>query len=87
MEGFADMMNKKAKELGCTNTHFVTPNGLDSADKEGVHETTARDLALIMRYAIKNKTFLYITRTVIILFLIFPETGSFLCTIQTPFLI
>ncbi len=63
VEGFADMMNEKAKELGCTNTHFVTPNGLDSADKEGVHETTARDLALIMRYAIKNKTFLYITRT------------------------
>ena len=32
VEGFAKMMNAKAKEIGCTNTHFVTPNGLDSAD-------------------------------------------------------
>ena len=31
VEGFAKMMNAKAKEIGCTNTHFVTPNGLDSA--------------------------------------------------------
>ena len=63
VEGFAKMMNEKAREIGCTNTHFVTPNGLDGADAGGVHETTARDLALIMRYAIKNKTFLHITQT------------------------
>ena len=53
----------KAKELGCTNTHFVTPNGLDSADAGGIHQTTARDLALIMSYAVKNKAFLHITQT------------------------
>ena len=63
VEGFAHMMNEKAKEIGCTSTHFVTPNGLDGADAGGVHETTARDLALIMSYAIKNKTFLHITQT------------------------
>ena len=53
------MMNAKAKEIGCTNTHFVTPNGLDSADA-GIHQTIARDLALIMSYAVKNKAFLHI---------------------------
>lgn len=63
VEGFARMMNEKAKEIGCTSTHFVTPNGLDGADAGGVHETTARDLALIMSYAIKSKTFLHITQT------------------------
>ena len=63
VEGFAKMMNAKAKEIGCTNTHFVTPNGLDSADAGGIHQTTARDLALIMSYAVKNKAFLHITQT------------------------
>lgn len=63
VENFAAMMNKKAEELGCTDTHFVTPNGLDSADSGGVHHTTARDLALIMRYAIRSSTFLKITQT------------------------
>lgn len=61
--GFAKMMNDKAKEIGCTDTHFVTPNGLDAKDSGGEHHTTARDLALIMRYAIRNKTFLHITET------------------------
>ena len=63
VSGFAQMMNEKAKEIGCTSTHFVTPNGLDSADAQGLHQTTARDLALIMSYAIKNKAFLHITQT------------------------
>lgn len=63
VEGFAEMMNKKAEELGCTDTHFITPNGLDAEDSGGVHHTTAADLARIMRYAIKNKTFLKITQT------------------------
>ncbi|MDO5134660.1 MAG: D-alanyl-D-alanine carboxypeptidase family protein [Eubacteriales bacterium] len=63
VEGFARMMNEKAREIGCTDTHFVTPNGLDAVDGEGVHETTARDLALIMRYAIQNEAFCRITQT------------------------
>lgn len=63
VEGFAKMMNEKAAAIGCTDTHFVTPNGLDAKDEGGIHHTTARDLALIMRYAIRNKTFLKITQT------------------------
>lgn len=63
VEAFAEMMNKKARDLGCENTHFVTPNGLDGEDEGGVHSTTARDLAVIMSYAIKNEKFLAITQT------------------------
>lgn len=59
LEGFATMMNDKARELGCNNTNFVTPSGLDA---EG-HYTTARDLAVITSYAIQNKDFLAITNT------------------------
>ncbi len=59
VEGFAAMMNEKAKSLGCEHTNFVTPNGLDA---EG-HYTTARDLAVIASYAIKNEKFIEITNT------------------------
>lgn len=59
VEGFATMMNDKARELGCNNTNFVTPNGLDA---EG-HHTTAKDLAMIASYAIKNDKFIAITNT------------------------
>ncbi len=59
VEGFAVMMNDKARTLGCEDTNFVTPNGLDA---EG-HYTTARDLAVIAGYAIRNKQFLQITNT------------------------
>ena len=63
VEGFSDMMNAKAHEIGCMDTHFITPNGLDAEDSDGTHHTTASDLALIMRYAIKNKVFLKIAQT------------------------
>ena len=63
VEGFARMLNRKAKQIGCKNTYFITPNGLDAEDKNGKHHTTAKDLALIMRYAIKNETFLHIAQT------------------------
>jgi len=49
ISGFADMMNARAKELGCTNTNFVNPNGLNN-DK---HLTTAHDMALITAAAFK----------------------------------
>ena len=56
VEAFADKMNEKAKEIGCEDTWFITPNGLDAKEERGgeekVHETTARDLAQIMRYCI-----------------------------------
>ena len=50
VEDFAAAMNKKAAELGCTDTHFVTPNGLDGEDGGGAHRTTAKELAHIMKY-------------------------------------
>lgn len=63
VEGFASMMNQKARDLGCYHTHFVTPNGLDAEDEGGSHSTTAADLARIMRYCMDNEEFLTITRT------------------------
>ena len=67
VEEFAAMMNKKAEEIGCYDTHFVTPNGLDDMDENGIHSTTASDLAKIMRYCIHDsiacKLFLDITQT------------------------
>lgn len=63
VEEFALLMNKKAKEIGLSQTHFVTPNGLD----DEAHYTTARELAFILRYCIrtspKSKEFLKITQT------------------------
>lgn len=53
IEGFADMMNEKAQELGLSNTHFDNPHGLDSKD----HYTTANDLAKITAAALKNELF------------------------------
>ncbi len=52
-EGFADMMNKRAEELGLKDTHFVTPSGLDSKG----HYTTAIDLAILAAEALKNPDF------------------------------
>ena len=63
VEGFARMLNRKAKQIGCKDTYFITPNGLDAEDENGKHHTTAADLALIMRYAVKNETFLHIAQT------------------------
>ena len=67
VEGFAEKMNQKAEEIGCSDTHFVTPNGLDDEDAGGEHATTAVDLARILRYCImqspKRDEFLEITRT------------------------
>lgn len=59
-QAFVDMMNEKAAELGCTNTHFSNPNGLP----DETHVTTCRDMALISRAAIENSTFRQITGTV-----------------------
>lgn len=59
VEGFAKMMNEKAKELGLEQTNFVTPHGLD----ENEHYTTAKELALITDYALKNETICNIVGT------------------------
>lgn len=59
VEGFAALMNAKAKALGAYSAHFVTPNGLDA---EG-HGITAADLAKIAAYAVKQEDFRKITTT------------------------
>ncbi len=74
---FADLMNEKARELGCVNSWFVTPNGLDATEtfhaKDGStfskdHSTTAEELARIMSYCVlhspKKEEFLEITQTI-----------------------
>ncbi len=56
-------MNEKANELGCTNTYFITPNGLDASDENGRHSTTAYELGVIASYAIKNEKVIEICTT------------------------
>lgn len=56
LHGFADLMNQKAQDLGMTNTHFVTPSGLDDED----HYSTAYDMALLASYAVRNPHFVQI---------------------------
>ena len=53
VEGFAELMNDKARNLGMTGTHFENPNGLDSPG----HYSTARDLAILAAYAMENPVF------------------------------
>lgn len=59
VENFAELMNKKAKELGCKNTNFVNPHGLHDDN----HYTTAYDMALIGKELIKNDTIKKIMET------------------------
>ena len=86
VEQFAEMMNKKAEEIGCENTHFVTPNGLDAQE----HYTTAADLARIMRYCIeeseKKEDFLKITQTRTYTFSDITGKRSFSCQNHNAFL-
>lgn len=71
-EAFANMMNQKARDIGCFDTYFITPNGLDATvtapdGSAKTHSTTAADLARIMSYCVMDSpqkdTFLEITRT------------------------
>ena len=59
IEGFAELMNKKASELGLRSTHFETPHGLDSDE----HCTTAYELAILSNYALNNTIFSQIVGT------------------------
>lgn len=54
VSNFAHLMNEKAGELGCTDTYFITPNGLDAEDDNGVHSASAYDMAVIASYALHN---------------------------------
>ena len=60
VEGFAYLMNQKAREIGMYNTHFANPHGLDDHED---HYSTAYDMAILMRYAMENKTFQKISGT------------------------
>lgn len=90
VEQFADKMNDKAKELGCKDTHFITPNGLDEVDEIGIHGTTAKDLATIMSYCIKKsekkEEFLKITQTKEYNFSDVDNNRNFHCTNHNSFL-
>ena len=57
---FVDLMNETAAAMGCTNTHFVNPHGYH----DDFHYSTARDIAIISREAMKNETFRDIAGTV-----------------------
>lgn len=94
VEEFAGLMNDKAKEIGCENTRFITPNGLDAVEVidggEVRHSTTARDLALIMRYCImespRREEFLDITGTAAYSFANRQGSRSYSCTNHNAFL-
>ena len=60
IDGFAELMNQKADEMGLTATHFDNPHGLDGE----THYTTAYELALIAAYALRNEAFAEIVGTV-----------------------
>lgn len=94
VEGFAKLMNDKAGQIGCTDTHFITPNGLDAVEvidgAEVRHSTTAKDLAGIMRYCImtspQKEMFLEITRTANYSFTNRQGSRSYSCTNHNAFL-
>lgn len=99
VEGFAEMMNQKARDLGCQNTYFITPNGLDAkttfTDENGnpvelIHSTTAADLATIMMYCIrispKKEDFLKITRTISYNFTDIDKKQCYSCNNHNAFL-
>ncbi len=90
VEDFAGLMNQKVKELGLENTHFVTPNGLDGEDAEGIHSTTAVELARIMSYCVKESPkkaeFLKITQTLNYTFSDIGGKRNFTCYNHNAFL-
>lgn len=89
-QGFAAMMNNKAKEIGCKDSYFITPNGLDASDENGFHHTTATDLALIMRYCISlspvAEEFLTVTRAASHSFTDLQGKSSYHCNNHNAFL-
>ena len=92
VEEFAAMMNQKARDIGCFDSYFITPNGLDAVvnDSGKIHSTTATDLARIMAYCVtdspKKEEFLEITRTVSYDFTDAEGKRSFHCNNHNAFL-
>ncbi len=92
VEQFAAMMNQKARDIGCFDSYFITPNGLDAKvnDTGKVHSTTAADLAKIMAYCVtdspQKERFLEITRTQSYDFTDVDGTRNFHCNNHNAFL-
>ena len=90
VRAFAEKMNTKAREIGCENAHFVTPNGLDAADEGGVHSISAADLARIMCYCVAKspeaEAFLTITQTRSYQFMDAENKRTFSCNNHNLFL-
>ena len=92
VENFAAMMNQKARDIGCYDSCFITPNGLDATVNETgkTHATTAVDLARIMAYCVtdspKKEEFLEITRTLNYDFTDADGSRSFHCNNHNAFL-
>ncbi|MFI3238180.1 MAG: serine hydrolase [Lachnospiraceae bacterium] len=99
VKAFATLMNEKAIELGCEDTYYITPNGLDAteifymedgSEIERTHSTTAADLATIMSYCIQDsvmsESFLEITGTLQYSFNTLDGTRSFSCSNHNAFL-
>ncbi|MCH5250727.1 MAG: D-alanyl-D-alanine carboxypeptidase [Lachnospiraceae bacterium] len=92
VEEFAVMMNQKARDIGCFDTYFITPNGLDAAvnNTGKVHSTTAADLAKIMAYCVKEspakEQFLNITQTRNHSFTDYSGQRNFSCSNHNSFL-
>ena len=95
VEEFAKKMNRKALSIGCENTYFVTPNGLDATNRDEsgevrMHSTTATDLARILRYCImespKREEFLKITRSASRTFTDQSGGSSYYCANHNAFL-
>ena len=88
-------MNRKARSIGCEDTWFVTPNGLDGSSldengREQIHSTTAADLARIMKYCLyespAREEFLTITRTGTYTFSDLDGKGTYSCVNHNAFL-
>lgn len=90
VEAFAARMNQKAAEIGCVDTHYVTPNGLDGEDAGGIHHTTAAELARVMRYCItqsaRAQEFLEVTQTMNYSFTDLSGTRHYSCVNHNAFL-
>lgn len=92
VESFAAMMNQKARDIGCYDTYFITPNGLDAVvnDSGKIHSTTAQDLAKIMAYCVTDSpakdAFLEITRTISYDFTDVEGARNFHCNNHNAFL-
>ena len=92
VEEFAAMMNRKARDIGCYDTCFITPNGLDAVvnDTGQIHSTTAEDLARIMAYCVMDspakEQFLEITQTMEYHFCDESGKRSFGCSNHNSFL-